>query len=167
MDYGLRGSSVHGILQARILEWVAISFSRGSSQPRNRTLVSCVAGRFFTDWAMREAQSCYKSLQIHSNDCEASLLFGGKNITSPWDQRQKKTTLLLSIPCMTLLCLFFFFLPVGLQSRCFYLFFFSFIFIISWRLITLQYCSGFCHTLTWLSHGFMCLKESLAHINSI
>ena len=42
------GFSVHGILQARILEWVAISFSRGSSQPRDRTQVSCIAGRFFT-----------------------------------------------------------------------------------------------------------------------
>ena len=49
------GSSVPGILQARILEWVAISFSRGSFQPRNRTLVSCIAGRFFTNWAMRKA----------------------------------------------------------------------------------------------------------------
>ena len=42
-------SSVHGILQARILEWVAIFFSRGSSRPRNQTQVSCNAGRFFTD----------------------------------------------------------------------------------------------------------------------
>ena len=41
-------SSVHGILQARILEWVAIPFARGSSPPRNRTWVSGVAGRFFT-----------------------------------------------------------------------------------------------------------------------
>ena len=49
MDYSLPGSSVHGILQARILEWVAISFSRGSSQPRNRTQVSYIAGRFFTN----------------------------------------------------------------------------------------------------------------------
>ena len=45
------GSSVHGILQARILEWVAISFSRGSSRPRDWTQVSCIAGRFFTIWA--------------------------------------------------------------------------------------------------------------------
>ena len=42
------GSSVHGIFQARILEWVAISSSRGYSLPRDRTLVSCIAGRFFT-----------------------------------------------------------------------------------------------------------------------
>ena len=55
IDCNLPGSSVHGILQARMLEWVAISFSRGSSQPRNRTQVSYTAGRFFTDWATREA----------------------------------------------------------------------------------------------------------------
>jgi len=56
MDCNPPGSSVYGILQARILEWVAISFSRGSFRPRNRTRVSCIAGRWFTDWAMREAQ---------------------------------------------------------------------------------------------------------------
>jgi len=54
MDCSLPGSFVHGILQARILEWVAISFSRGSSQPRNQTQISHTAGRFFTDWATRE-----------------------------------------------------------------------------------------------------------------
>ena len=47
MDYSLPSSSVHGILQERILEWVAISFSRGSSQPRDQNRVSCIAGRFF------------------------------------------------------------------------------------------------------------------------
>ena len=47
--------TVHGILQARILEWVAFSFSRGSSQPRDRTQVSRITGRFFTSWATREA----------------------------------------------------------------------------------------------------------------
>ena len=46
---------VHGISQARILEWVAISFSRASSQPRDQTCVSCMAGGFFTAWATREA----------------------------------------------------------------------------------------------------------------
>ena len=48
MNCSSPGSSVHGILQARILEWVAIPFSRGSSQPRDQTRVSCIAGRFFT-----------------------------------------------------------------------------------------------------------------------
>ena len=43
LDYNLPGSSVHGILQARILEWVAIPFSRGSSRPRDQTLVSYVS----------------------------------------------------------------------------------------------------------------------------
>ena len=46
----------HGILQARILQWVAIAFSSGSSKPRDWTQVSCIAGRFFTSWATREAQ---------------------------------------------------------------------------------------------------------------
>ena len=55
MDCSLPGSSIHGILQARVLEWVAISFSRGSSQPRDRTWVSCIADRCFTVWATREA----------------------------------------------------------------------------------------------------------------
>ena len=57
VDCSLPGSSVHGILQARTLEWVAIPFSRGSSRPRNQTWVSCIAGRFFTDWATRESCS--------------------------------------------------------------------------------------------------------------
>ena len=48
MDYSPPGSSVHGILQARVLEWVAMLSSRGSSQPRNQTQVSHSAGRFFT-----------------------------------------------------------------------------------------------------------------------
>ena len=48
MDCSPPGSSIHGILQARILEWVALSFSRGSSRPRDRTHISCIAGGFFT-----------------------------------------------------------------------------------------------------------------------
>ena len=55
MDCRPPGSSVRGILQAKILEWIAIPSSRGSSQSRNRTEVSRIAGRFFTIWATREA----------------------------------------------------------------------------------------------------------------
>ena len=62
MDCSPPGSTVHEIVQARILEWFAISFSRGSSQPRVWTLVSCTAGRFFTDWATREACRNYNKL---------------------------------------------------------------------------------------------------------
>ena len=54
MDCSSSGCSVHGILQARILERVAIPLPRGFSQPRDRTQVSCMAGRFFTIWATRE-----------------------------------------------------------------------------------------------------------------
>ena len=55
MDCNLPGSSVHEILQARILEWVTVPFSRGSSQARDQIQVSHIAGRFFTVWATREA----------------------------------------------------------------------------------------------------------------
>ena len=54
MDGSLPGFSIHGIFQARISEWVAISFSR-SSQPRDQTQVSHIVGRCFTPWATREA----------------------------------------------------------------------------------------------------------------
>ena len=63
MDCSLPGSSVHGILQARILEWVAFPFSRGSSQPKDRTQVSCIAGRFLTVWATREAQEYWGRIE--------------------------------------------------------------------------------------------------------
>ena len=55
MDYSPPGFSVHGISQARTLEWVAIPFSRGSSWPRDQTWVSCITDRFFTSWATGEA----------------------------------------------------------------------------------------------------------------
>ena len=54
MDCSLPGSSVHGILHARILEWVAMPSFRGLSQPRDQTQVSHIAGGFFTVWATRE-----------------------------------------------------------------------------------------------------------------
>ena len=59
MDFSLPGSSVHGISQARILEKVAFPFSKGSSWLRVWTRVSCIAGRFFTIWATREAPQTY------------------------------------------------------------------------------------------------------------
>ena len=61
-------SMVHGILQARILEWVAYPFSRGSSQPRDWTQVSCLVGGFFTSWATREA----KCLHFHNRNVSTS-----------------------------------------------------------------------------------------------
>ena len=65
MDY-----TVHWILQARILEWLAFPFSRGSFQPRDQTRVSHIAGRFFTSWATREVsqrEQKFRSLKLIGN----------------------------------------------------------------------------------------------------
>ena len=69
MDCSLPCSSIHGIFQARVLEWVAISFSRGSSQPRDQTWVSCIVGRCFTVWTTREVLlllllSCFSRVRL-------------------------------------------------------------------------------------------------------
>ena len=61
MDY-----IVHGIVQAKILEWVAFPFSRGFSQPRDQTQVSHIAGRFFSSWATREAQEYWSGYPVPS-----------------------------------------------------------------------------------------------------
>ena len=66
MDYSLPGSSVHGIFQTRTLEWVAISFSRRSSQPRDWTLVSRIVGRRFTVWGTREVQRVHELINKRS-----------------------------------------------------------------------------------------------------
>ena len=63
MDCSLPGSSVHRIFQTRVLEWVAISFSKGSSQPKDRTWVSCIAGWRFTIWATREVFQQYRNVE--------------------------------------------------------------------------------------------------------
>ena len=60
------GYTVHGILQPRILEWAAFPFSRGSSQPRDETQVSHIAGGFFTSWAAREAQEYWSGQPVPS-----------------------------------------------------------------------------------------------------
>ena len=64
MECSLLSSSVYGLLQARILEGVAISFSRGPSQPRDQTWVSCITGRFFIVWTTREAQSKFSGNEV-------------------------------------------------------------------------------------------------------
>ena len=68
MDCSLPGSSIHGIFQARILEWTDISFSRGSSQPKDWTWVSCIAGRRFTVWVTREALMTILNTVLKSRD---------------------------------------------------------------------------------------------------
>ena len=64
MDGSPPGSFVHGILQARILDWVVFSFSRGSSLPSGETQVSRTAGRFSTIWATGKPQQCWRSLEL-------------------------------------------------------------------------------------------------------
>ena len=82
MDCSLPVSSIHGIFQARVLEWVAISFSRRSSQLRDRTQVSCIAGRHFTIWATREAQ---KLTHLKRPWCWERLKSGGEGDNRGWD----------------------------------------------------------------------------------
>ena len=72
MNHSPPGSSVHGILQARILEWVAMPSSRGSSWARNWTSVSCITGRFFTHWATWEIHA--KSTNPRLNMCSSDTL---------------------------------------------------------------------------------------------
>ena len=143
MDCILPGSSVHGISQARILEWVASSFSRGSSWCRDQTWVSPIAGRFFTLWTSRDGAYPDYSILIIPAKIFLALLNWQADPSLP--HQTTKEALQYSF--------FFFFLMFH-----YFIFFIPFIFI-SWRLITLQYCSGFCHTLTWISHGFTCVPH--------
>ena len=69
MDCSLPGSSVLGIFQATVLEWIAISFSRGSSQPRDQTRVSRIVDRRFTVWATREVQMSDWMYANWNQDC--------------------------------------------------------------------------------------------------
>ena len=84
MDFSLPGSSVHGIFQARVLEWVAISFSRGSS-PQDRTQVSHIAGGRFTAWATREA------LKVKVKVSQLCPTLQAHRLYSPWDSPGQNT----------------------------------------------------------------------------
>ena len=86
MDCSLPGSSVHGILQARILEWVAIPFSRGSSQLRDRTRI-CIAGRFFTIWATRETLIYHYSYLFYVEQTEPQRCSGGCPRSQSWSSQ--------------------------------------------------------------------------------
>ena len=78
-DCSSPGSSVHGFFQARILEWVAIPFSRVSSQPRDQTWVSCIAVGFFTIWATREAPSWWHFRSEDNTSVKSGTLVSGEN----------------------------------------------------------------------------------------
>ena len=83
------GSSVHGILQARVLEWVAIPFSKGSSHPRDGTWASCTAGRFFTAWATKEAWFCHITKPLKKKKKKIALIYEYTIIFLGKDQRGK------------------------------------------------------------------------------
>ena len=84
MDCIPSGSSVYGILQARILEWVAISFSRGSSQSRDRTQVSHIAGRRFILWPPgKPLYAEYITRNARENESQAGIRIAGKTINNP------------------------------------------------------------------------------------
>ena len=90
MDCSPPGSSFHGVLQARILGWVAIPFSRGSSWPRDQTWVSCIAGRLFTVWATREAQRYAKEDKSTLRSSSRVCVYFCKSefLTPPWWKRE-------------------------------------------------------------------------------
>ena len=161
MDCSPAGSSVHGILQARILEWVAMPSTRGSSQRRDRTLVSRTAGKFFTAWATRDIQGlficnglkicisipdlfqefplptprlhleCLKSKQIQVELLSLPHLCQTHSSPSPLQPKMVSP----SYPTQVFMPNFFFF---NLN-------------LFNWRLITILY--WFCHTSTWIRHG--------------
>ena len=93
MDHSPPGSSVHGILQARILEWVAISSSRRSYWPRSQTQVSCVARRFFTVRATREAHIIHIHKFYLKRECVCSVASVMSNSLRPypWNSPSKNT----------------------------------------------------------------------------
>ena len=108
-------STVHGILQVRILEWVALPFPRGSSQSRDQTQVSCIAGRFFTSWATEKPkktgvgslsllQGIFLTLEsnqglLHCRRILYQLIYQG-NLYINWELRIKVTFLSLSYSVM-------------------------------------------------------------------
>ena len=96
MDY-----TVRGILQARILEWVAFPFSRVSSQPRDRTQVSCIAGRFFTSWATKirtPPKVCIKSLVKKVRNLNSvELAYGGLGNSGPFLQALSLSSSVVSV----------------------------------------------------------------------
>ena len=100
MDPGsLPGFSVHVISQARILEWVTISFSRGSSWPRDQIQVSCIAWRFFTIWATRHQNGfifSFWSGSSHHLSCLAALAEPLRLCKSPWGEERRHPCPVLS-----------------------------------------------------------------------
>ena len=102
MDYSPPGSSVQGIFQTRILEWVAIPFSRGTSWSRDQTRVSWTGDRFFTIWATQEVAALICSISVFwrawSNCLDLRMLtILGKSFGSQDSERQVRMTFSLAV----------------------------------------------------------------------
>ena len=170
------GHTVHGILQARILEWVALPFSGGSSQPTDWTQVSWIVGSLFTSWAIREALNIpvkrnkwaqYLNGLRQQNLSLTHTAYGdwvSRGIFELWSFEGAGWWAVHSVTLKWLtpqwegnvLILHLFFC-------CFLLFIYlSF----NWRKIALQGCVGFCHT-TQCSHNYMCITSVLASLSSL
>ena len=99
MDCSLSGSSILGIFQARVLEWIATFFSRGSSQPRNWTQVSLIAGRSFTTWATREATGDIHKQVLKEGIVQVTILNIGLYEKWSWLNHFKAIALYLTLQC--------------------------------------------------------------------
>ena len=163
-DCSLPGSSVYGILQARILEWVAISSSRGSSQPRDQTHIYCVfcIGRWVLyHWGtslVAQMVYCYSKKNIEEK------YFQALSMPIQVTQSDAETPRALHSPSGPVwelhLCLKgdFRIPPLFFNPSLDHLMSYMFLFVclwffkiyFKWRIITSQYCDGFCHTSTWM-----------------
>jgi len=130
--------TVCGILQTRILEWVAFPFSRGSSQPGIKPRSSALQ----VDSLPAEAQGKPKNTGV----CRLSFL-QWIVLTQEWNRGHLHYRwILYQLSCQGS--------PDGK-----FLFLLFIYFYFNWRLITLQYCGGFCHKFTWISHGCTCVPH--------
>ena len=99
MDCSPSGSPVHGILQARILEWVVISFSRGSSWQRDQTMVSCIAGRFFTTMPHGKPPALLSTSQrISALSLQRKNNQSGRRVGVEWKRGSRKSNSFLVKP---------------------------------------------------------------------
>ena len=146
VDCSLPGFSIYGILQARIMEWVTISFPRGSYRPRDRTRVSCIGGRHFNLWATREARIMKWKPHIENGRLKIPSTLkpkSYKNITNPttrtylrhlpWLLYEREVSLSCtslyffichnSLACslMNIICLFFYHTVISFQLKKFLL----------------------------------------------